>query len=363
MEENNQSQNPSLPVSQDVKTSPSPPPVFNIEKPKPKFSVFIIIVIILFLLITGGAAGFYFVKQKSSNPVVTTTPTPTVSNPSPVPDPTADWKTYANTQLGFSVRYPADILVDANEVCPNKVDHLALYALVNKKDMDENPGLFCTVALRELIVGASFSEKPQEKSDEFWEVTKEQISLGRIEAEKYTSVRIKLYEGTNSPLTKTVNVLVNNNGKQFSIFYGSPSQVSEDLFNQILSTLKFNQNQNTDLTILLPTGWYFKENSAQRIFMVDENGMNNVTFTKYQTQNLVEMIQIAKKGIVRDLTLIKHMIDDVEVTEYTGCLDLETCNKTSKIVLPIKDAYYIIHSPDPDRAVLEKILAGVRLKS
>lgn len=52
--------------------------------------------------------GIYYLaaQQKKSSPYSTNYPSPTISQPSPTPDETANWKTYENTKYGYQLKYP-----------------------------------------------------------------------------------------------------------------------------------------------------------------------------------------------------------------------------------------------------------------
>ena len=83
-----------------------PPPTPQYSLPEHKHFLnkkFAITFIILALLGAGAYAGiWYWQKQQLAQEVVPTfTPRPT--------DPTSDWKTYTNTQYGFSFQYPSNI--------------------------------------------------------------------------------------------------------------------------------------------------------------------------------------------------------------------------------------------------------------
>lgn len=79
------------------------------------------LIIILGILVTVIIAGGIFYLGRVTTPkiqpqtsVVTSTPQPTSvpqATPSQSPDETSNWKTYTNNALGFSIKYPANILV------------------------------------------------------------------------------------------------------------------------------------------------------------------------------------------------------------------------------------------------------------
>lgn len=107
----NQNPQPTIPVQKSNTTPnanipPTPPP--SPIKPSRKFSVKIIIGIVVFLLLAGGAAAGYIFREQLdlvSKPNPTLTPITTVT---PTPNPTADWKTYTNNSLGYTLKYPTN---------------------------------------------------------------------------------------------------------------------------------------------------------------------------------------------------------------------------------------------------------------
>lgn len=93
----------------------------SVEKPEqqasaPKVSrnpkIFFGIFIILALIASFVAGGFILGTKSNSDqtrPQVSATPTV-----SPILDPTANWKTYVNSQHGYSVKYPSNLKIDEN---------------------------------------------------------------------------------------------------------------------------------------------------------------------------------------------------------------------------------------------------------
>ena len=113
--------------------SPSSSPKQTIPNPKPKFSL---ILTGILLLVLGGVGGFLLGRQSLQPKSTTTTqvtPLPSeapveervTETPSAIPtlDPTAEWKTYIDTNNTFSFRYPADwILNEDKEISLKKSD-------------------------------------------------------------------------------------------------------------------------------------------------------------------------------------------------------------------------------------------------
>lgn len=78
---------------------------------------FVNIILVAVIVVLVGVAGYFVFVKKSELITQQPTPTPTQTNiyTSPTPtsaDETADWKTYTNTQYGFSFKYPEGAKVD-----------------------------------------------------------------------------------------------------------------------------------------------------------------------------------------------------------------------------------------------------------
>ena len=82
-----------------------------------------IIILVILVLVLVGAAYYFGTKNKTNITLNVATSTPVVSiQPSAVPivnpttDPTANWKTYTNSQYGFSFGYPDSKYIDENPI-------------------------------------------------------------------------------------------------------------------------------------------------------------------------------------------------------------------------------------------------------
>jgi hypothetical protein len=89
-------------------TTPVAPIETNAFVPEnPKKSSPLLIIAIILAVVALLAVVAYFFGAKYFAPQLTSTPTPVaVLTPSPTIDPTANWKAYTNTTLGFSFKYP-----------------------------------------------------------------------------------------------------------------------------------------------------------------------------------------------------------------------------------------------------------------
>ena len=113
----------------------------------------IILVVVIVMLV--GAVG-YFAFVKKSEPVAqqpTPTPTQVTNTPksSPTPtttpaDPTANWKTYTNTQHGIEFKYPNNWEIDAADTNKGQADsfldvHLTNYKVADRADCSKFIGM------------------------------------------------------------------------------------------------------------------------------------------------------------------------------------------------------------------------------
>ena len=107
--------------------NPTPEPNLTpvqVSEPKAKFPVMYLVLSLFVLVLLASTAFLYYQNMQLKNmlakyPVQTAaSPTPT-SYQSPVPstttNPTANWKTYNNKVLKYTINYPSDWLIDTSE--------------------------------------------------------------------------------------------------------------------------------------------------------------------------------------------------------------------------------------------------------
>lgn len=100
MEENKPTKNQPI----ETPGSEQTPPVHQEPKNKPRVLIAEILAVTIFIGVIVFIA-FPMFKAQPSKPITQISPTP--ANPTPIQVNTSDWKTYANTPVGFSVKYPS----------------------------------------------------------------------------------------------------------------------------------------------------------------------------------------------------------------------------------------------------------------
>lgn len=110
---------PTAPIVSEVNTTdqppaPSTPPTPQVPPEPVKKSSPVFVIALILLLIAIVMLGGYVLWTKYLNKSTKTTPTPVaVVTASPTPDPTANWKTYTNNDLGLTFKYPNNLVVSA----------------------------------------------------------------------------------------------------------------------------------------------------------------------------------------------------------------------------------------------------------
>ncbi len=191
----------------------------------------------------GNGEGEYFFgkfltpKPQPQNPVVTSqTPQPTIISSSS-PGETANWKTYTNTQFGYSLKYPSSSSGLTNFTCDNeKRFGLAKNELASKACL---PG---DLYRNTIEVMAAFTNQPQ-KEDDFTgypetTLAKENIVIDGVRGFKLTYTKI-----APAPYPDKWNiVVVYQKGILYNLVFAERIPLDsayESIFNQILSTFKF----------------------------------------------------------------------------------------------------------------------------
>lgn len=209
-----------------------------------KHSGFINITLAILAVLILGGAGYYF-YQKS--PPLPQNPAPTpqpqaVQTPPPSPNPaaneTAGWKTYTNTQYGFSLQYPSDKVrvIEANNNSNNEIVYFGL----TSHEVYHNPWL------NELTVSVNTAKdcSGYEKHDSGYEFIKH-VQLG-TEVFAQTDVSID-YHGMNSRGSYVLAYCLKKNGTMYEIRDRSGGK--DPTVQQVLQTFKLVPASNNSISV------------------------------------------------------------------------------------------------------------------
>lgn len=213
-----------------------------VKKQKGSAVIFILIGI---LVIAGVAGGAYYLGTKkpvtvipTQTPVVTSqTPQPTIaSQTTSIPDATANWNTYTNTQYGISFKYPDTwFFKDATQIAPGT-------SLVS-------------IAFFKNGTNAHISSGRGDSGNELMYM----IISNNLDGSQIVSItKDKFIQEVTTINPKNVNVTIDghpasydSNDKSYSIWYNDKIQISVSAWNDdieaknnidtIISSLKFSQ--------------------------------------------------------------------------------------------------------------------------
>ncbi len=111
----NQNQDQSQTTQNTVVQVPASAAPVNNQPPSTKKSLLskkLIILIVVFMILVGGGATTYVAFNNKSKPAPIVPKEAPISTPSPTPvDETANWKTYVDAKLNFSIKYPPQIAI------------------------------------------------------------------------------------------------------------------------------------------------------------------------------------------------------------------------------------------------------------
>ncbi|HUW24880.1 MAG TPA: PsbP-related protein [Patescibacteria group bacterium] len=217
-----------------VPATPAPP------QPTAKLKTFwfvvlglVLVVGVLFAGIVLGQKGFLSGILPSRQPLPTPT---TIAQPTPTPDPTADWKTYSNSEGKFSVKYPTEWTVkdlgSLGSITQN-VSNVVLEADEYKAQI--------TISVSDTDTARKSAEGEQKQSGE-------KFSLDGTMATKWLESKEKKAQGY---------VLAIKGDRVYSILFECLSQECFEtdkqyylnIFNQILSTFKFLNEKGSQVTL------------------------------------------------------------------------------------------------------------------
>jgi len=228
-------------------------------QPKPNYLktiIFSVLVIITLGLITYLIFQNQKLQKQVLNPPASLTfqvPSPTskpLSSISISPDEMEGWKTYENDKFGFTFLYPQDLIL--YDQLKQIGDNLLLQNYQDKPNRTESSNDFQLVLSVGKDDGKSLEDYPKLWETELGKLSSEKISVGNVSA-------IKGFSGQKNHAVPTV--WLKNNGYLYTFQLSTPTSNTKQLFDQILSTFKFLDNNTTkticnsvnlNLSLILP---------------------------------------------------------------------------------------------------------------
>lgn len=261
--------------------------------PKKKSKKWVIIgLVFLFLVFTGAASYFAYENyqlKKESKKVVQPTPSPAVEQPTPTVNPIADWKTYTDSKVGFTFKYPDSVVLYSGENYDKNKETVLSVVVDNINSLEDelpfNQGKMAALKDRELLekgeygltLGVDFERSHEVKKLDGIN-SKRSLSLAGLDVcTVYFNRTLYFYKGDYRILISYLGpkeIIIGDNpdyfllenkecgsfpiwnfsNNSFELFYtdlikGSTSKSANnwyDSFDQILSTFKFiDQNGET----------------------------------------------------------------------------------------------------------------------
>jgi len=194
---------------------------------------FIPIIIILIVLI--GFVGVYYVGTLKPQKVVDS-PTPTaISTVSTAPtakpvvtsDPTANWKTYTNSQYKFLFTYPKELTYLYDQLSGGNLLLQNFDGSKPRKELDSDFQFVLTVS--------KYGGNPLEDYPKLWE-----SEYGKNQTKDIIVGGVKAIKGfSGQKYTPVPTVWFTDNNTLFTVQLSNPKSTNEEWFDQILSIFKF----------------------------------------------------------------------------------------------------------------------------
>lgn len=210
-------------------TVPPPPPIP--EQPKSNYQKPLIGILALLIVIILGVAGyFYFQNQELQKKMIQTLPT-TTPFPSATTDPTANWKTYINNQIGISFSYPQELIYSYDKFTDFISDkslsgNLLIQNFDGSRPRQEEVSDFQIAIFVSKDEGKTLEQYAQNAGSK----SMQKIKVGGLDAIKGASIQKN---------TEVPTIWVKSSSNLFTIQFSNPKSINSLWFDQILSTVKF----------------------------------------------------------------------------------------------------------------------------
>lgn len=196
-------------------------PVFQPSSSPKQSNNILIIVSVAAIALLLGIGGTYLVLNSKVQKQIQPTPVPTKTQISPTLDETANWKTYTNTKLNFSVRYPETWVFKESSAGSDFAPSENLLSVSQSEIF--SPIFIFVKSVDNFDLSTQTLDQYQEKA----------ITVGGINTKRVSGIT----KQGGQAARRFTGVKMKNNGKTYGIITVGDSYI--DIFDQILSTFKF----------------------------------------------------------------------------------------------------------------------------
>jgi len=227
--------------------------------------VFLPMLIVILLLGVAGYFAYQYFQPKNQQPNQDqVSPTPISKLPTPITDPTVGWQVYTNKEYGFELKYPSDYFYQENYTTRGYGTNLIKeFNVILSRIDNKGKGQISYIAIevlrgnKEELSLVNLFKSIHQNVDSYNEV-----KFFELDAIRYNS----LNENATSPQDFQKGVFFEKDGFYWDILVvrnSSEKQITEETFDQILSTFKFTDNveessyvnEQLGFSLKIPPSW------------------------------------------------------------------------------------------------------------
>lgn len=329
--------------------------------------------VVVFILLILTAGGYYIVSNNllTTNNSQLTTISPTVE---PTIDPTADWGLYANTKIGFSIKYPSRYgkpqLPSSREVT---------YATGSEDDItigfgekSEDSFYLQIIPFIGTVDQLMNSDNPLVKDANSVKTLVKEVTVADTKGKWYIATPPTVYPGVNAGAQKVYFV-----GKNHGFVLDTPRNYSSQEIEKILSTFKFtelgqavdtsNWKTYTDskMTFKYPQNWNIVKNTDGGVSLNSGDSNKEIFYINIRTDkdtfDLKKEFEAEQYGNIENKRDVQLGV--AKGTEYFGCFGVEGCIRSYEIIADsAKNRYQITFRVDiePNTSVYREIISTLK---
>jgi hypothetical protein len=182
---------------------------------------FLLIVIILAIIVGGGTLWLLVKKELPYQP----------SEIKKI-DETANWKTYRNEEYGFEVKYPNNWYAEPEDLAGLSAKLSIIFGnYLIKESYGREDYTFVNFVVEDATINEYLNEMKK------YGAKIEETNIASSKAYKTITTGEEVYLGDN--LNPSISITIMHNNHVYGLLILYPNEISEKVFNQIVSTFKF----------------------------------------------------------------------------------------------------------------------------